>query len=145
MSDFFSNLLGSAIKTAVTTGTRAVVSSALTDPKKVQVIGAGNVGADKPQTTDQILKSVIGDADIKSGFLGDIPSVGGILTRQAGRADPAVSARSNNQLALMLAALSQPKVAKPAIADLAGQIKAPPVKIGSSKLKEKSLRKLLKG
>ena len=146
--DFFSNLIGSAISTAVTTGTKALVSNALIEPKKVQVIGAGNVGAGKQQkTTDQLLKSVLDDTDIKSGFLGEVPSVGGILGRQAGRADPAVSTRTNqNEIARMLIALKSPEVAKPVLDDLAGQIKAPRINMASSSRRQKqSLRKLLKG
>ena len=146
--DFFSNLIGSAISTAVTTGTKALVSNALIDDKKVQVIGAGNLGAGKQQkTTDQLLKSVLDDADIGSGFVGEVPSVGGILGRQAGRADPAVSTRTNqNDLARMLIALKSPEVAKPVFDDLAGQIKAPRINMASSsRQKEKSLKKLLKG
>ena len=150
MSDFFSNLIGSAISTAVTTGTKALVANALIDDKKVQVIGAGNLGAkpEQQKTTDQLLKSVLDDADIKSGFLGEVPSVGGILTRQAGRADPAVSTRTNqNELARMLIALKSPEVAKPEIFDdLAGQIKAPRINMASSSRRQKqSIRKLLKG
>ena len=148
MSDFFSNLIGSAISTAVTTGTKALVSNALIDDRKVQVIGAGNAGAGKQQkTTDQLLKSVLDDADIGSGFVGEVPSVGGILGRQAGRADPAISTRTNqNEVARMLIALKSPQVAKPVFAELAGQIKAPSMNMPtSSRQKNKSLRKLLKG
>ena len=147
--DFFSNLIGSAISTAVTTGTKALVSNALIDDKKVQVIGAGNAGLrpEQQKTTDQLLKSVLDDADIGSGFVGEVPSVGGILSRQAGRADPAVSTRTNqNELARMLIALKSPEVAKPVFDDLAGQIKAPRINMASSsRRKNKSLRKLLKG
>lgn len=148
MSDFFGNLLGTAITTAVETGTKALVSNAFNDEKKVQIIGAGNAGAAprQQQTTDQLLKSVVDDADIKSGFLGEVPSVGGILTRQAGRAEPAVSTRiSQNDIAKMLIALGSPEVAQPVVGELTRQIKAPSFNTSSSRRQKQSLRKLLKG
>ena len=142
---FFENLIGTAIKSAVSSGTKALVQSAFTPSRSVQVIGAAGV-PEKKSASDAALESVLKDADIKSGFLGEVPSVGGILTRRAGAADPAVSTRTNtNDIARMLVALKSPEVASADATELMRQIKAPSINVGVSARRQKqSLRKLFK-
>ena len=142
---FFENLIGTAIKSAVSSGTKALVQSAFTPSRSVKVIGAAGV-PEKKSASDAALESVLKDADIKSGFLGEVPSVGGILTRRAGAADPAVSTRTNtNDIARMLVALKSPEVASADATELMRQIKAPSINVGVSARRQKqSLRKLFK-
>ena len=140
---FFENLLGTAIRSAVGAGTKALVQSAFTPSRSVQIIGAAGTPATK-SASESALESVLRDADIKSGFVGEVPSVGGILTRRAGIAEPAVSTRTNtNDIARMLVALKSPQVAEADATELMRQIKAPSININASaRRQKKSLRKL---
>jgi hypothetical protein len=140
---FFENLLGTAIRSAVGAGTKALVQSAFTPSRSVQIIGAAGTPA-KKSASESALESVLRDADIKSGFVGEVPSVGGILTRRAGVAEPAVSTRTNaNDIARMIVALKSPQVAEADATELMRQIKAPSININASaRRQKKSLRKL---
>lgn len=142
---FFSNLVGGAITTGVNTlvsgGAKALVNEVF-GPDETSV---GSLGAatSSRNTVDKQLKSVIDDTK-QAGFLGEVPSVGGILPRSAGRAELASSqSRGGGDMAKMIALLGSPQVATPDATELLQQLRVATRNVPSSSRRQKqSLKKL---
>lgn len=142
---FFSNLVGGAITTGVNTlvsgGAKALVNEVF-GPDETSV---GSLGAatSSRNTVDNQLKSVIDDTK-QAGFLGEVPSVGGILPRSAGRAELASSqSRGGGDMAKMIALLGSPQVATPDATELLQQLRVATRNVPSSSRRQKqSLKKL---
>lgn len=135
---FFTNLLGSAINTGVKTLVSTGIKTAFAPKSSVRVIGAAGAGT-KGFSADDELRSVLDDT--KSGFVGTEPSVGGILPRSAGRADPARSLTQDNFLPRAIQELQRPQVSSATGKDLLKQIQVATFRTPTSS-RRSPLRKL---
>ena len=143
---FFSNLVGGAITQGVNTlvsgGAKALVNEVF-GPDETSVRSLGATVAQGATTPDKQLQSVIDDTK-QAGFLGEVPSVGGILPRSAGRAELASSqSRGGGDMAKMIALLASPQVATPDATALLEQLRISTKNVPiSSRRQNKSLKKL---
>ena len=125
---FFDSLVGKAIEkgvgTLVDTGARALASAVFkTDVQTGSASGSTQSVSPVAQgqsSFNQVIKDVKDAAE--AGFVGQTPTVGGILPRSAGRAELASSLRGND-VKRLLAELASPQVLMPDLQSLQIQLR----------------------